>query len=186
MSIRKLEIGSEMLRRKIGLTIFDSSLVNFMVTFTINPNLNTLPVTEQYNVSWNILQNILSFFHIVITIPEFTENTNLHYHCLCSLTQQQVIDYNIDDNKESTFADFIYNKIKNKTKVLGDGVLGWADKNFLDVTAVDHPSQDLISYFYKDVDRTIKIGGYGILKYTIRANLIEDLKLEKLVNYKKK
>lgn len=186
MSIRKLEIGSEMLRRKIGLTIYDSSLTNFLVTLTINSNLNTLPVTEQYNTTFNILHNVLNFFHIAVTIPEFTENTNLHYHCLCSLTQQQVIDYNIDDNKETNFTDFIYNKIKNKIKVLGDGILGWTDKNFLDVQAVDHPSQDLISYLYKDVDRTIKIGGYGTLKYSIRANLVDDLKLEKLVNYKKK
>lgn len=186
MSVRNLEIGSEMLRRKIGLTIYDSSLTTFLITVTLHPNMYNVPVQEQYKQTWNILQNVLGFFQQVITIPEFTDKCNLHYHILASLTKDQIdnMDYTTYDCTQ-TFADFIYRRIQNKIKVLGDGILGWGTKDFLDVSAVDQPSQDLISYLYKDVDRTIKIGGYGTLKYTIRSNNEEDLKLEKLVNYKK-
>lgn len=177
-----------MLRRKLGLTIYDSSKINFFITLTLDPSIMTLPVQQQYETSWNVVQNMLEFADMVITIPEFTQDCNLHYHIVASFTNDQIQVFNeslnkaVIKNKNITQLDeYIKYKLRNRRNDYGLNIIG----ENMDVEALSHPSQDFISYLYKDVDRTIKIGGYGVLKYTIRANKVEDLKLEPLVNYKK-
>jgi len=208
MSVRTLEIGSEMLRRKIFEVIRDgeSKFKSFFITLTINPKLNTLPVQEQYNKTWNVVQNLLNFFHMVITIPEFTsKECNLHYHIVATMTNAQYEEYRpkihrqlIVDHPEwceeyegeeekffnNYFVDALKAKIRGKIATYFGDVLGHTNEHSVDVEAINDPSHNFVSYLYKDVDRTIKIGGYGVLKYTIRSNDVDELKLEKLVNYK--
>lgn len=107
-------------------------------TFTLNPEFcRRRKYRNQLNASFNVLNNILcNHFNRFIIVAELTKQSNIHYHMIGQLKENEGYHY-LNDNMR-------YNKIQ---KMFG----------MHKVENKIHNIRQWIDYMFKDMDQTYKI-----------------------------
>jgi hypothetical protein len=163
MTITKFDLGSDK-AKEIHKDIIND-INSYSLTITLNPNMNHMPVHDQYRFFsiWtrNMLHDLEQFYSLAMISYEFTKDYNIHAHCYFISTSPFVT---LEQN---------FKKVRlTYTK--------WIGKNYK-IKKIDAISPELLNYPFKDIERTTSYSKtenclFNPYHFVIRSNNIGSLR----------